>query len=259
MIQFPDSAAFAAILADPRFIAAAAIAILSGGARGFSGFGSALIYVPLMSAVYGPKIAAPSFLLVDFVTGLAFLASVWRKAHWGDILPMAAAAIIASQFGTLILQYTDPIWLRWAICILVAIVVVVLASGWRYHGRPSLIVTLLVGLLAGTLGGAVQISGPPVLLYWLGSLHDVSVVRANFITYFALFATGSGIVYLINGLFTAEVITLAILLAPMHMAAMWFGSLHAHRAPERVYRAVAYTMIAFSALVGLPLFDRLIR
>jgi hypothetical protein len=31
--------------------------------RGFGGFGSALVYVPLMSAVYGPRIAVPAILL----------------------------------------------------------------------------------------------------------------------------------------------------------------------------------------------------
>jgi uncharacterized membrane protein YfcA len=259
VIDLPDSATFATVVADPRFVAALAIAILSGGARGFSGFGSALIYVPLMSAVYGPRIAAPSFLLVDFVTGLAFLPSVWRKAHWGDILPMAACGIFAAQFGTLILQYADPIGLRWVICVLVGMVVIVLVSGWRYHGRPRLAVTILVGLLAGTLGGAVQISGPPIILYWLGSLHDVAVVRANFITYFALFASGSGVIYLLHGLLTAEVLALAVILAPAHILAMWIGSLPVHRTPERVYRFFAYAMIVLSALLGMPLLDQFLR
>ncbi len=259
MIAFPDSATFALVVSDPRFLAAAAIAVISGAARGFSGFGSALIYVPLMSAVYGPRIAAPSFLLVDFVTGLAFLPSVWRKAHWGDILPMAATAIFAAQFGALILQYADPTGLRWIICALVAVVLVILVSGWRYHGRPSLTVTILVGLLAGTLGGAVQISGPPVILYWLGSLHEVAVVRANFITYFALFSAGSGIIYIFHGLLTPEVIALAIFLAPMHILAMWLGSLPVHRTPEKVYRFVAYVMIVLAALLGMPAMDQLLR
>jgi hypothetical protein len=67
---FPDSATLAATVADPRFALAVAISILSGMVRGFSGFGAALVYVPLMSAVYGPRVAAPSFLVIDFFTGL---------------------------------------------------------------------------------------------------------------------------------------------------------------------------------------------
>ena len=63
-------------------------------------------------------------------------------------------------------------------------VVAVLATGWRYHGRPVLTVTLGVGLLSGLMGGAVQIDGPPVIVYWLGSASDAIIVRANFICLF---------------------------------------------------------------------------
>ncbi len=54
VIEFPDSATFASLIADRRFAIAAGIAALSGLVRGFSGFGSALIYMPLVAAVYDP-------------------------------------------------------------------------------------------------------------------------------------------------------------------------------------------------------------
>lgn len=259
MIDLPDSATFAAAIADPRFVMAVAIAILSGLVRGFSGFGSALIYVPLMSTVYEPRIAAATFLLIDFPTGLIFTAGVWRKAHWRDVLPLAAAAIFAAQFGTMILRYADPTALRWAISAIVAIVVIVLASGWRYHGRPVLIVTLCVGLLAGLIGGAVQMSGPPVILYWLGSMHETAVVRANLISYFTLFSAGSIVIYILNGLITAAVLVLALMLTPLHIVSMWAGAKFFHFASEKTYRRVAYAIIATSALAAMPVIDKLIR
>jgi len=77
--------------------------------------------------------------------------------------------VFAGQFGALILQYTDPVALRWGMVVVVLAVLGALDVGWHYHGRPLLIVTLGVGLLAGLLGGAVQIVGPPIILYWLGS------------------------------------------------------------------------------------------
>ena len=45
-------------MTDPRFALALGISVLSGAVRGFSGFGSALVYVPLMSALYGPQVGA---------------------------------------------------------------------------------------------------------------------------------------------------------------------------------------------------------
>ena len=259
MIDLPTSDTFSAVAADPRFALAIGISVLSGAVRGFSGFGSALIYVPLMSAVYGPKIGAASFLLTDFVTGIVFSIGVWRLATWREVIPLAASAIFAAQFGTLILQYAEPVWLRWVMAALVLAIVVVLSSGWRYHGRPLLIVTILVGLAAGVLGGAVQISGPPVVLFWLSSMASVAVVRANFVTFFAIMAAGLIATYLWAGLLTAEVIALTAFVAPLHILAMWAGSKLFDRASEQTYRRTAYVIITLAALASMPLWDRWLR
>ena len=238
---------------------AAAIAIFSGVVRGFSGFGSALIYIPLTAAVYDPLTAAVTFVLIDMATGISFVAGAWRQTRWGEVLTLAAAAILSAQFGTLILQYADPLLLRWMICALVAMIVGVLVSGWRYESKPHLAVTIAVGLFAGFLGGAVQISGPPIVIYWLGSMHDVGIVRASLISYFGLFSAGSVVTYYFHGLLTATLVALAILLGPLHIVAMWAGGKAFHLATPETYRRVAYATIILSAIVGMPLFDRWLR
>lgn len=259
MIDLPDLSVFSAVLTDRRFVAAAAIAIFSGVVRGFSGFGSALIYIPMIAAVYEPRVAAVTFVLIDFATGVSFVYGVRRRTVWSEVFTLAATAIFAAQFGTLILQYADPVSLRWMICALVGVILAVLASGWRYHGRPHLAVTLGVGLLAGLLGGAVQISGPPIIIYWLGSMQDVAIVRANLISYFGLFSAGSVATYLLHGLITAQMLALAILIGPMHVAAMWAGGKLFRLASPETYRRLAYVIIAASAFVSMPLLDRFLR
>ena len=253
MIDFlPDSATLAATVADPRFPLAVAISLLSG----FSGFGAALVYVPLMSAVYGPRIAAPSFLVIDFFTGLVFALSLWRQAAWREIVPLAVSALVAAQFGALILLYADAVSLRWGISVIVLSVVAMLATGWRYHGRPILLVTIAVGLLSGLIGGAVQIYGPPVIVYWLGSASDALTVRANFICYFATFASGMMVTYSVKGLLTAEATALALLIGPLQIVSQYAGARLFHLASERAYRRVAFGIIAVEGLIGMPLLDR---
>jgi uncharacterized membrane protein YfcA len=227
--------------------------------RGFSGFGSALIYIPLMSAVYGPPVAAVTFVLSDIATGLTFLPGTWRKASWPEIAPMAIAAILAAQFGAIVLQTTDPITLRWAICLLVVAVIVILGSGWRYHGRPVLAATIGVGLFAGFLGGAAQISGPPIVLYWLGSASTAVVVRANFIVYFTIFSVGALTTYALHGLVTAQTVALALILAPLQITSMAVGWRLFYFATEKVYRRTAYVIVALAALVSMPLLDPFFR
>ncbi len=257
--ELPIAEAFLTVIADPRFPFAVAISILAGAVRGFSGFGSALIFIPLMSAVYGPQIAAATFVTIDFAVGLFFAPRVWRNADFTQILPLAAAAIVAAQFGTLILLYTDPTALRWAISILVGSVVLLLASGWRYHGRPVLAVTILVGIVAGLMGGAVQMSGPPVIVYWLGSMAAASVLRANFIVYFTIFSAASVLTYALRGLLPLHIVILAAAIGPLQIASMAFGSRLFNLASEKTYRRVGYLIVALSAIVSMPIWHALLK
>jgi len=259
VIDLPDLSAFTALFADRRIYAAIAVSMLAGATRGFSGFGSALIYVPLISAIYDPRTAAVTFLLIDAATGIAILPTVWRQANWREVLPLAVAAIVAGQFGALILQYTDPVALRWAMVVVVLAVLAVLVSGWHYHGRPLLIVTLGVGFLAGLLGGAVQIVGPPIILYWLGSTSAAVVVRANFSAFFALFAWAMFVTYLTRGLLIAPIIALACILGPVQILSLSTGTRLFHLASAKTYRRVAYTIILVGALVSMPMLDPLFR
>jgi uncharacterized protein len=259
VIDLPDLSTFAALFSDPRTYAATAVSILAGAVRGFSGFGSALIYVPLMSAIYDPRTAAGTFLLIDFAVGLSVLPTVWRQAHWHDVFSLAAAAVVAAQFGALILIYTDAITLRWGITVVVLILLGVLMSGWRYHGRPKLPVTLAVGGLAGTLGGAIQIVGPPVIVYWLGGSSSHAVVRANLNAFFSVFATALFVTYMMRGLLPVQVFTLALLLGPLQVLALKTGSRLFHQASAETYRRVAYAIVAASALVSLPTLDAWFR
>jgi hypothetical protein len=255
----PDASSFAALFADNRIFLAIGVSILAGSVRGFSGFGSALIYVPLISALYDPRTAAGTFLLIDFATGLAVVPTVWRQANWREVFPLGIAAVFAAQFGTLILQYTDPVTLRWVIVAVVLVLLAALMSGWRYHGKPMLIVTLLVGLLAGTLGGAVQIVGPPVIMYWLGSSGAPATVRANLSCFFGLFASALVVTFVARGLLPLDVVALACVLGPVQILSLKSGTRLFHLATPQTYRRVAYAIVAFSALVSMPILDRILR
>ena len=259
MIDLPDSATLTAIVADRRFIAAAAISALAGLVRGFAGFGSALIYMPLVAAVYEPRVAAVTLLLIDFVSSAPFTVPEFRRCTWREVLPIWIAASVAVPFGTLALLVLDPVVLRWGIAALVLGLLVVLASGWRYHGRPHLAATIGVGLFSGFGGGAVQIAGPAVIVYWLGGGHNAVTVRANTMVYFALTGATLVVSYFVQGLFTADLVLLAVLLGIPFLLAMTIGAHFFHGTSDQLYRRIAYVIIAVAALLSLPLFDNVLR
>jgi uncharacterized protein len=258
-MAIPDSALLAAAFADRRFWGALAIAILAGVVRGFSGFGSSLIYMPLVAAVYSPRIAAVTLLLIDTIGATPFAVRAFWQCSWREVLPIYLAAAIAVPFGTMALIYVDPTLLRWCMAILVLALLVVLMSGWRYHGRPRLPITIGVGLISGFGGGAAQIAGPTVILYWLGTKNDVVTVRANLLAYFLLLGLTLCADYYLQGLFTPDLIALSLLLAIPFFVATAAGATFFHGTSEQLYRRIAYLIIAFAAIISLPLLDPWLR
>jgi uncharacterized membrane protein YfcA len=259
VINLPDSATFAAALAEPRIYAAMAVAAVAGVTRGFSGFGGAMIYMPLIAAIYDPRIAAVTILLVDLVSATPFAIPEVRRCTWSEVTPLSVAMAVGLPIGTWALLVLDPIVLRWCIAAVVLSLVPVLASGWRYHGAPRLPITLGVGLFAGVSAGAVLIAGPPVILYWLGGGSSAKTLRANLMVFFMICDVILVAIYGYANLFEARPLALSLLLGVPYLAGMGLGSYYFHGASDRLYRKIAYIIIALAALVSLPLFDSILR
>ncbi len=255
MIQLPDSAAFLAVLQHGSFIAAALVAVIAGVVRGFSGFGAALIYVPLTAAIYTPQVAVASFVLIDFTCTVPYAVRAFGHCRWRELFPAFATAFVVAPLGTLTQAELSPVVLRWGMAMVVLSFVILLASGWRYPGKPSTPAAMGAGAVSGFFGGAAQLSGPPMIIYWLSSPTTAAFVRANMIVYLLLIALTMAGNYAWHGLMTAQPIALAVLLCPVYILALWLGARMFHGASDQTYRRIAYAIVALAALASMPLFD----
>jgi hypothetical protein len=253
----PDLATLSILLHEPRFIAAVAIAVVAGLVRGFTGFGSALIYMPLISAIYGPRLAAPTLLLIDTLCSLPFAIKAVPDCNWREVRLVMATGVLGVPLGVAALVYIDAIALRWFIAVLVLIAVAMLASGWRYHGRPTVAASLGVGALSGFGAGAVQIGAPPLLVYWLGGQNSATTVRANIMVYFIMQGVLTFVAYLYGALFSAPALALALLLGVPFGAALATGAHFFRGTSDAFYRRLAYVIVAVAGLASLPIFDAL--
>ncbi|KAF0132280.1 MAG: hypothetical protein FD152_2011, partial [Xanthobacteraceae bacterium] len=77
-----------ASLGSPPPIAVLVAAFLAGCVRGYTGFGSAMIFMPVAGAYLGPKAAIGIMSIIDAVMQFAMLRSTWRHARWGEIGPL---------------------------------------------------------------------------------------------------------------------------------------------------------------------------
>lgn len=236
-----------------------AIAFIAGLARGFSGFGAALIFMPLASSIIGTKSTAPLLLIIDAVAALGMLPRGWLLADRSSVGTMTLGALVGVPLGTYALTRMDPLALRWSIVLLVVLLLCLLMSGWRYHGRPATPLTIGVGGLAGFFSGAAQVGGPPVVAYWLGGTNNGVVVRANIVLYFAISSALTAVSYLAGGLITQPVLALALATGPLYGFGLYLGSRFFGRTSERGYRWACYGLIAMASIVSLPVLDPILR
>lgn len=245
----------AATLTEPRFAAVLLTAALAGLVRGFSGFGAAMIFVPIASALYAPQTAVILLFVADGIVTTPVVLRLFRHCVWREVAPLAAGATLAYPLGVHLLLVLDAVPLRWAISLLVLVLVAVLASGWRYRAKPAVIGTTAVGGAAGVAGGMSGIAGPPIVLFWLGGQGAAPVVRANLFTFFGFTTVVGGVLYYLADLFTGPRLIGATLLIPVYALAIYLGARAFTLASERTFRAIALSLCAASALLGLPLWS----
>jgi uncharacterized membrane protein YfcA len=151
-------------------LALAAIAALAGAAlQSAGGFGFALVLGPALVAARGPQEAVTALLVLGVVLNLLVLLAERRKpaVRWGDVAPMAAAALPGLAAGAALVEAMSKSTLQ------IVIGVAVLAAALVARARQSIAqrplpraTTLPAGLLAGTLTTSTGVNGPPLVL-WL--------------------------------------------------------------------------------------------
>lgn len=239
----------------PMVPAALLTAFLAGLARGFSGFGSGLIYMPVASAALGPRVAVASLLVFDFiVAGLPMLRRV-RDIEFRGLLPVAAGISLFTPVGGWIAAHSDPVVIRWCISAIVFLAILLLTTGLKWHGRETLPVALAIGALSGIFGGMAALSGIVVVIYWLARDLDPAILRRNMFTLLLLTAVVQALTFALNGMLTRQVFAIAGLMLLPYLAGTWIGSLVFPLASPRTFRKIVYVMILSSGVVGLPVFD----
>lgn len=239
----------------PTLLVTVGAGFLAGLARGFSGFGAALIFMPVATATVGAAVAAPVLLVVDGVLTLPLIPGAMRRCQGRDVLAVVTGALVGVPLGTLVLARSDPAALRWGVAVVVLALLAFLVSGWRMAPQPVGPRSIGVGLAAGVLSGAAQMGGPPVVAYWLGSDRPPSAVRANVITYFAFSTLIAAVTYSLGGLWTVEVLRLALAVAPIYALGLWLGARMFGLADDETFRRVCFALIAVAGFGSLPILD----
>ena len=221
--------------------------------RSLTGFGSALISVPLLALLFDLKFVVPleSVLEVGFTVLLA--PRVYRQMHKATLLPMIGGAVLGTLAGTYFLQAFGDVILKKALglfTLLFGIYFFRSGQGEKVrHLSPNW--GFLAGAGGGALGGLFGARGPPFVAYLTYKLKEKDVLRASLIGLFAVDYSWRTAVFAFSGLLTVELLIFVLYLTPVLILGTLLGHKMHWRIPEGHFRKMVAGVLVVSGVLLL--------
>ena len=219
--------------------------------RGFAGFGAAMLMTPIFSALYGPAVGIALCLLLEIAVALPLVPRVLPLVDWMRFVLLLLAAGVGVPLGNLVLTAVEPEPMRWAISVIILSAVAMLASGWRFSGRPNAGTTLAAGATSGFLNGLSGMAGPPIAFYYLAGKDSAASVRANLTTYFVFVDLLALTAFVSRDLIGWSTGVQALFLAPAIVLGGLVGERLFPLASEAFYRRLALLLLVGVAIGSL--------
>lgn len=225
--------------------------------KGFSGFGPALIFVPVVSVVFSPALALSGSAFADLLVG-AGLAGALKPTR--EELRLVVRMAVAMGFGTVIgavlaglVETTVLLTLIGVTVLLLGIQLIARQTGQLAAPVPGFMThRVYAACLAGGLtGGLVGISGPFIVA--AAASLEKSVFRRVLVVLFLVESVLKVIVYALVGVWSERALSLTLLVGPAILLGLVLGyRAHLHVDQRRFTLAVGglLTLIGAEVLIS---------
>jgi uncharacterized membrane protein YfcA len=240
-------------LAPSTLLAAALIVTLAYTVYGLTGFGAAIVAIPLLAQFFPLRFAVPMMLVFDLCAGLLLGLKNHRHLSRAELLRLLPILSVGMVGGVTLLVHVNE---RWLLLLLGSFVVGYALWSLLSRAVPSPVSprwAIPVGLVGGAFSALYGTGGPVYTIYLVRRLPDKVMLRATIgvlifctaLIRLVLF-TGSGL-YAQHGL-----LPLAFALLPCALAGYLLGSrLHARMPTQRAVQAVWLLLIGGGASLVL--------
>jgi uncharacterized membrane protein YfcA len=200
--------------------------------RSLTGFGSALISVPLLALLFDLKFVVPLESMLEIGFTLLLVRRVYGKIQKETLLPMIAGAALGSIIGARFLISLGDFLLKKALGVFVLLFALYYYARVPKERRNSSSTAwgFPAGAAGGILGGVFGTSGPPFVAYLAYRLKEKDVLRASLIGMFAVDYGWRTAVFAFSGLLTGELLSFFLYMTP----ALIFGTILGHKIHLRV-------------------------
>jgi len=219
--------------------------------RGFTGFGLALVAVPLIQFIMPVSDTAVFIAIINAIFSVSYYRRSRASVRGLSLGRMAIWTGIGVAAGTLILKFVNPAFIQLVWGVLIIVIVIALVRGFNFGIRSDKSAMTLSGLFGGVLAGATGITGPPVAII----LSSMKTPREKFnavISLFIFFAVSYALLfYLVAGLVKTDTFLLAICSVPALIAGLYTGDRLVARISQQTFSTVVYIVLVIMGLITL--------
>lgn len=167
-----------------------------------TGFGLALVSMPLLVAVIGIQVAAPLVALIALVGEVAILFRYRQALTLRAVALATGAGLFGVPLGILFLRQVDErsVTLLLGTLLLAYAMYALLAPHLPRLAHPAWAVGL--GFLGGLLNGAYNTGGPPIIVYGTCRRWEPAAFKSNLQGYFLVIGLVTLGAHAANGMFT---------------------------------------------------------
>ena len=226
-------------------------ALLAGAVSGLTGFGLALISVPLLLFVYEPRTVIVITAVLSVIINLAVVWDSWRDADQRIVVALLPSALVGVIVGTEVLRTVDPDYIRLGVGIVVVFSALLLLRDVRLPGAGTRWGTVVAGSTSGALSTSTGLAGPPIVLLLASRGFPKRAFRGSSALYFlAMSLVGLAVLY-IRGIFDADHVPLALALIPAAFLGKAIGTAMLERISEGAFRVVTLGIVILTGTLGV--------
>jgi uncharacterized protein len=225
-----------------------AIICVAGFVRGLTGFGLAVVLVPLVNIVLPPERTVMLSVLMGCLSGFLGFRAAWKSVDRLAITVMTLSGVAATPVGLYLLFRTPPDLARLLIAGIAVMSFFVILMPRPALPPPGRLPMILTGLAGGFLGAFAAIPGPPAIYYFARSGISPAQTRDSMIVIFLWAPLVVALFALLAGKLDWELVRLSLLCFPALVIGNGLGARFFGRVPERQWRKLILLIIAASAL-----------
>ncbi len=235
------------------------LAIAAGGGlagaiiRGFTGFGTNLVWAPVLVLVYGPVETVAIMSISSLIASFPLCLPVLNLVNWRTMAPVAIAILIGAPIGAIALMTFEPEHVRRAIGAFVFAISVIMFTGWRYRGTHGAAAGAVAGALGGGIAGFAGVGGPLPVLYFMSSPDPAKVIRANNAIAVSVLGPPTLATLAIGGAVTWETVARGIILAVPYIGGQFIGSRLFNLSSDQLFKRVVLILLM---VIGLAVMLR---